>query len=350
VSAAAVAFEQAMIVSFTDGYQRRALRRALRAAAPLAALACAWPQLAHACASCGCSLSADAAMGYSAMPGWRLSIEYDYINQDQLRSGTQTVAGVPAGAELEHETVNQYVTTALSYSPNSSWNLTLLLPYVIRDHSTYGTYDPTQPLPELSRSFSSSIGDAKLILSYQGFLPTNNFGVQLGVKLPTGQYGTAVDFHSGPNAGTPLDASLQPGTGSTDIILGAYYYQAISQNFDAFINAQFQAAVKHRMDQPGNDYRPGNSTNLSFGLRYEANPRWVPQLQINLLHKAPDQGALADVQNTAGSVAYLSPGLTAELSARVHAFVFAQLPVYSNLYGIQLFPRWTASAGVSYAF
>jgi len=289
-------------------------------------------------------------MGYSALPGWRVSLEYDYIDQNQLRSGTQAVPGVPPGTELEHETVNQYVTAGLSYSPNSSWNLLLSMPYVIRSHSTYGIYDPTQPLPELSRSFSSSIGDAKLVVSYQGFLPTDNLGVQLGVKLPTGQYGTAVDFYSGPNAGMPLDASLQPGTGSTDVIIGAYYYQAISQDFDVFVNGQFQSAVKHKMDQPGNDYRPGNSTTVSFGLRYEGNPRWVPQLQMNLLHKSPDQGALADVQNTAGNVVYISPGITAQLAASVHVFAFAQLPVYSNLYGFQLFPRWTASAGVTYAF
>ena len=56
------------------------------------------------------------------------------------------------------------------------------------------------------------------------------------------------------------------------------------------------------------------------------------------------------MQNTAGSVAYVSPGITAQLSARFHVFAFAQLPVYSNLYGTQLFPRWTGSAGVSYAF
>jgi len=174
--------------------------------------------------------------------------------------------------------------------------------------------------------------------------------VQLGVKLPTGQYGTAVQFYSGPNAGTPLDASLQPGTGSTDVIVGAYYYAAISQNFDAFVNGQFQAAVKHRMDQPGNDYRPGNTTTVSFGLRYEGNPRWVPQLQMNLLHKSPDTGALADVQNTAGNVASVSPGVTVQLAASLNLFAFAQLPVYSNLYGTQLFPRWTASAGVTYAF
>ena len=83
-------------------------------------------------------------------------------------------------------------------------------------------------------------------------------------------------------------------------------------------------------------------------MRYVEHPRWVPQLQLNLLHKSRDQGALADIQSSAGSVAYLSPGLTVRVAARLYAFGFVQLPVYSNLYGYQLFPRWTASAGVSY--
>lgn len=307
------------------------------------------PQAAKACASCGCTLSSDAAMGYSADAGWRLNAEYDYIHQDQLRSGTRAVSTVPDGNELERETLNRYVTTGLSYSPNSAWNINLQVPYVIRTHSTYGAFDSTQPLPQLNSSRSSSLGDVRLIGSYQGLLPTHNLGVQLGVKLPTGHYGTAVDFSGGPNTGTPLDASLQPGTGSTDIIAGAYYYQAISQDFDFFANGQFQSAVKHHMDQPGDDYRPGNSTTVSFGLRYENSPRLVPQLQVNLLHKSRDQGALADIQSTAGNVAYLSPGFTARVTAQLHVFAFMQIPVYSNLYGYQLFPRYTVSGGVSYA-
>jgi hypothetical protein len=320
-----------------------------------AALACVaalglLPQTAAACASCGCTLNADAAMGYSASAGWDLSVEYDYIHQDQLRSGTHAVAGVPDGTELERETLNRYVTTGLSFSPNTQWNFKLLVPYVIRTHSTYGEFDSSQPLPELSSSRSSSIGDIRLIGSYQGFLPTRNLGVQLGVKLPTGRYGTAVDFYAGPAAGTPLDASLQPGTGSTDIIVGAYYYRPISQDFDFFADGQFQSAVTHRMDQPGNDYRPGNATTVSLGLRYEHNPAWVPQVQVNLLHKAPDQGALADVQNTAGSVVYLSPGLSGRLTDKLYLFGFVQIPVYSNLYGYQLFPRYTVSVGANYVF
>jgi hypothetical protein len=189
----------------------------------------------------------------------------------------------------------------------------------------------------------------RIIASYQGWLATHNLGVQLGLKLPTGQYGTAVKFSGGPLTGMPLDASLQPGTGSTDIILGAYFYRAVSQDFDFFVNGQFQSALRHHMDQPGNDFRPGNATTVSLGLRYVARPRWAPQLQVNLLHKSKDQGALADVQNSAGSAAYVSPGLTLALSRRLDLFAFVQVPVYSNLYGYQLFPRYSVSVGAGYA-
>jgi hypothetical protein len=289
-------------------------------------------------------------MGYSTATGWRVDFEYDYINQNQLRSGTHAVSGVPDGNELEHATINQYLNLGLSYSPDADWNIALRLPYVVRNHTTYGEFDSTQPLPDLSHSFSSSLGDVRLIGSYQGFLPTHNFGVQVGVKLPTGAYGTHVKFDSGPLAGEPLDASLQPGTGSTDLFVGAYYYQAISQNWDAFVNGSFQAAVTSKQDQPGNDFRIGNLATVSFGLRYEENPHIVPQVQINLSRKSHDQGTLADTPDSAGTVAYLSPGLTVSLQHDLQVFGFVQVPLYSRLDGFQLAPRWTASVGMSYAF
>jgi hypothetical protein len=329
-----------------EPFMIRSLRRGALASVLLSVMAAP----ASACATCGCTLSADAAMGYSAVSGWRVSVLYDYIDQGTLRSGTHSAAGVPDGVELEHETLNRYLTVGLSYTPSSSWNIDLRVPYVMRTHSTYGAYDSTQPLPDPSGSRSSSLGDVRLVGSYQGLLPTHNLGLQLGVKLPTGQYGTSVDFSSGPGAGTPLDASLQPGTGSTDLIVGAYYYQAISQDFDVFGNGQFQSALAHQQNQPGNDFRPGNSMTLSVGLRYEGSPRWVPQLQLNVLHRAADQGALADAADTAGTVAYLSPGMTARVARHLHVYGFVQVPVYSNLSGYQLFPRRSFSAGASYAF
>lgn len=323
------------------------------------------PGAAWACATCGCTLSADAAAGYSAIPGLRFNFEYDYINQDRLRAGTG--AATPAqvinspsnpalgGGEIEKQTINRYLTMGMSYSPNSEWNIGVLVPYVMRTHTTFGQqqtpYTTSQTAPDqISGSRLSDLGDIKVIGSYQGLLPTHNLGVQLGVKLPTGHYGTAVNFNTGPNAGTPLDASLQAGTGSTDLIVGAYYYRPVSENFDAFVNGQFQSAVKHKLDQPGNDFRPGNAATMSLGVRYEAHPQWVPQLQVNLLRKSADQGALADTTDTAGTVAYLSPGVTLHVMGKLHLYAFAQIPMYARLDGYQLFPHWTATVGGSYAF
>jgi hypothetical protein len=347
----------------------------IRIAAAVAIFSGAYPQFALACTTCGCSLSTDAAMGYSDAPGWRLSLQFDFINQDQYRTGTHAISASEVAAindaggsqEVEKQTINRYLTFGINYVPTPEWNLNLMVPLVSRSHTTYG--EATNPLTpdQVSGASFTDFGDLRFVASYQGFLPTHNLGVQLGVVLPTGRYGgpnadatgtvgrNPVAFNSGPNAQTPspgnvLDTSLQPGRGSTDVILGAYYYQAVSQDFDAFVNGQFQASVMHRLDQPGEDYRPGNLATVSLGLRYAANPAILPQLQVNITRKSTDQGNLADTISTGGTAVFLSPGVSAQVTKNVTAFGFVQLPIYSRLDGYQLFPHWTASVGLTYAF
>ncbi len=323
-----------------------------------------------ACATCGCALSSDAALGYSSATGWSTSLQYDFIDQDQLRLGSRAVSrdqvaalNPDAGQEVENRTTTRVLTFGIAYAPSADWNFRLTLPILDRSHSTYGA--ATQPLTpdQISSARVTGLGDAKLIASWQGLLPTHDLGLQLGVKLPTGAYGgpdaagtgvvgrRPVSFgNTGNAAGELLDTSLQAGTGSTDLIVGAYVAQAISQNLDAFVNAQFQAAVATKLDQPGADFRPGNQLALNLGLRYEADPDWTPQLQLNIGRRSHDQGALADRSGSAGTVVYLSPGISARLGQATQVFAFVQLPVYSRLDGYQLFPRWTASLGLSHAF
>lgn len=333
------------------------------------------PGAALACATCGCSLSSDAAMGYSSSAGWQISLQYDYLDQNQLRAGTHAVSPTQVAAindaggaqEVENRTTNRYVTLGIAYAPTADWNFRMLVPYIDRSHTTYGQSGNPLTSDLLSGANVRELGDLKIIAGYQGFLPTHNLGVQLGVKLPTGKHGgpnaagtgavgrNPAVFNSGPNSliaspGNLLDTSLQAGTGSTDVIVGAYYYQPVSQDFDAFINGQFQTAVKERLNETGADFRPGNLATLSFGVRYEADPDVVPQLQINVTRKSRDQGALADAGNTAGTTVYVSPGVTAGVAKNTRLYGFVQLPVHSNLQGYQLSPRWTATAGVSYSF
>ncbi len=340
-----------------------------------AALLAAAAGTASACATCGCSLSTDAATGYPTRPGWTLGLQFDDIDQSQLRHGSKAVSTSDVAAindaggdqEVEHDTVNRYTTLAIGYAPNDDWGVRVLLPWVDRGHSTYASATNPVTQDQLSTTKIKGLGDVRVIATYQGTLEARNLGLQLGIKLPTGHYGGPdadgsgivgrhpATFKGGPLAandspGNLVDTSLQAGTGTTDVIVGAYYHQAVSTNVDAFVNGQYQAAFAHRLHGAGQDFRVGNTTFVSFGARYEADPALMPQLQVNISHKGADQGALADNPDSAGTVVYVSPGVTGTLSDHVQAFGFVQLPVASHLVGFQLAPRWTGSAGVSYSF
>ncbi|MDQ6645655.1 MAG: hypothetical protein M3Y93_00270 [Pseudomonadota bacterium] len=211
------------------------------------------PLAANACATCGCSLSTDATTGYSTGPGWRINLDDTFIDQSQLRRGSskatpQHVVAQPSdpaagGGEIEKGTLNRYINLGVAYRLSADWGFSMQLPYVLRDHTTYGDqeqpYAPAQTASDqVSGARVSGIGDAKLLASFQGFLPTHNLGIQLGVKLATGDYvgetedgnfvGHPVTFQNGPEIGQALDTNLQAGTGSTDLIVGGYYFDASS--------------------------------------------------------------------------------------------------------------------------
>jgi hypothetical protein len=330
---------------------------------------------AAACATCGCSLSTDAATGYPTRPGWNLSLQFDDIDQSQLRHGSKPVSTAEVAAindaggdqEVEHDTVTRITTLGIAWAPNEDWGLRLLVPWVDRGHSTYASATNPVTSDQLSTARIKGLGDARFLVTWQGLLEEHNVGLQLGLKLPTGRYGgpnadgtgivghRPAAFQHGPLAtnaspGNLVDASLQPGTGSTDVILGAYWHQPVGTDLEAFANAQFQAAIASGLHGAGQDFRVGNTTFASIGARWQATPTVVPQLQVNLAHKSADQGALADSTDSQGTIVYLSPGVTGALGDHWQAFGFVQLPVASRLAGYQLAPRWTASAGLSYAF
>ena len=330
---------------------------------------------ASACATCGCSLSTDAATGYPTRPGWNLSLQYDFIDQRQLRHGDHAVSTADVAAindaggdqEVEHDTVTRIATLGIAWAPDEDWGLRLLVPWVDRGHSTYASAtNPVTP-DQLSTARIQGLGDVRFLVTWQGLREEHDVGLQLGLKLPTGHYGgpnaegsgivgrDPAAFRHGPlstNASPDnlVDTSLQAGTGSTDVILGAYWHQPAGADVEVFANAQFQAAVASRLRGARQDFRVGNTTLASVGARWQATPTVVPQLQVNLAHKSADQGALADNADSAGTVVYLSPGVTGALGDHWQAFGFVQLPVASRQAGYQLAPRWTASAGVGYAF
>ncbi|MGD0586680.1 MAG: TonB-dependent receptor, partial [Oryzomonas sp.] len=211
---------------------------------------------AGACASCGCTLSSDwEYQQISYKPGLKIDVRYDYLDQNQLRSGTGTISPSAASKivnngnpqEVEKFTQNNYLTLGIDYSNSRTWGVNMQVPYIFRRHSTLGTAsDGVTPGPGGGQydSDTSNIGDIKVIGRYQGFSEQCNIGVLFGLKLPSGshtQTGTSTD-PTAPDP-VPIDRGLQPGTGTTDAIIGAFYTNTINEDWDYFTQAMYQKAL-----------------------------------------------------------------------------------------------------------
>jgi hypothetical protein len=301
------------------------------------------PTIATACSACGCTINSDwASQGLAASRGWRFDLRYDFFEQDQLRSGTDRVArsdfAFPAAEEVQQYTINRNYTFALDYSPSRNWGFNVALPWFDRSHATI-----TEGDSGISTAHDQGIGDLRVLARFQGFDPQLGSGVEFGVKLPTGAFNSA--FEGGPQRGATLDRGLQLGTGTTDILIGAFKAGALAPDWGYFAQVLLQQPLDSRKD-----FRPGTGVNMNLGLRYAANKTFVPQLQINARVEKRERGANADVENSGATLIYLSPGITWNVSRRFSAFAFAQAPLYQRVNGLQIEATQLASVGLHYHF
>jgi hypothetical protein len=298
---------------------------------------------AFACSACGCTLSSDwASQGLAASGGWRVDARFDYFNQDQLRAGADSVSRsrleLPNESEVQQYTINRNYSFAADYSPNRDWGVSVMLPWYDRAHATIAAGDT-----QVSTSHDTGIGDLRVIGRYTGFDPQRTTGVEFGLKLPTGTFGS--DFRSGPQAGAPLDRGLRLGTGTTDLLLGVYKFDMFAPDWGYFAQALLSQPLTSR-----EGFRPGTGANLNVGVRYSASATFQPQLQVNARIEKRESGPNADVDNSGATLVYLSPGFNWNVSRRFSAYAFVQAPLYQRVNGLQIEARWLASVGLHYVF
>jgi hypothetical protein len=315
---------------------------AARAAAALALAAASADALA--CSACGCTLNADwATQGLTSRTGLTADLRVDVFDQNDLRTGTGRVdraaLALPNDQEIQQRTLNRNATLTLDYGLDADWGVTLMLPWLDRSHTTIAAGDTA-----VSGSHSSSIGDTRVIARYMGLSEDKDWGLQFGLKLPTGD-SHGVDFDSGPQQGQMLDRGLQPGTGSTDLLVGAFKFGALGESADWFGQALLQVPVI-----ADRAFKPGIGANLTAGVRWRGLGAVVPQMQFNSRIEKRETGSEADTPNSGAALIYFSPGATFSVSERTSVYLFGQVPVYQHVDGMQLEPRWSLSAGVHAAF
>lgn len=295
---------------------------------------------AHACASCGCTLTADwLSQGLAAQPGTTLSLRYDYIPQTTLRHGTNTIdrsaIDLPIDREIERYTYNHSLTLTLDHQFANDFGLDVQLPVLTRPHQTIA-----EDTTERSYSRTHGIGDLRIVGRWQGLsTPGTVTGIEAGLVLPTGKFSQT--FRSGPEEGEEVDRGLQPGTGTVQAVLGAYHLGALTHELGYFLQVTGQTALTDR-----DGYKPGGFVQASAALNYTHWRNVTPQLQLIVRATGRDSGPNADRPNSGGEQVNIAPGLSAKLGTKVVGFGFVEVPLYNNVNGYQLVPKAKASLGL----
>jgi hypothetical protein len=259
---------------------------------------------AMACA-CGCSVFD---VGFGGFPqeddhGGRVFYEWDHSNQTQNWIGSSKAS---PNANLDKNVNTDWHSIGVQYMFNREWGVFAKLPYVDR---SFTTEDPNSLM--LNTFPSRDLGDLELMAMYTGFAQDMSTGVMFGFKLPTGMY-----------TAPGLDRDTQIGTGSTDLILGAFHRGLLTGDnaWQYFAEARLQLPFAYRAAfNPdagvSQVYKPGAQVDGSAGVLYNNGynvlgfDKITPILQLIGSHRERDTGAAADTVNSGFDRLMISPAV-----------------------------------------
>jgi hypothetical protein len=310
--------------------------------------------LSNTYASCGssaCIVNTNWDEHSAGQPGLSLDLRQSFTRSDQLRSGSNKIAADTTFAgEVENlRTITKITTLSADYTVNEHYGITGNLPYVSRDHiHNLGPYTGADSAGQESFN-AKSLGDIKIVGRYRATLNESEHsseGLKVGLKLPTGRKDFTLNTGAVPN-----EATLQPGNGSTDLILGAFWNKATpGEAVSWFAQGTLQHSLKH-----DSTFRPGNQFNLDGGLRYNVGSGLNGLLQINAQWSEIDTGSnaaltAAGTASSGGKTLSITPGLSYALMSRTNVYALLQLPIIQSVNAEQLTASKSFTVGINHRY
>jgi len=283
-----------------------------------------------ACA-CGCGVFE---VGTSAMlpshEGGMTFLEYDFLDQHKNWSGTSS-ASPDDNADKRIKT--HFITAGAQYLFNRKWGIMAEVPYWNR------TFKTTDDQGDVVEFHHSAFGDVRIKGIYSGVSPDMSTGITFGLKLPTGDYKYR-----------HFDRDTSIGTGSTDVLLGAYHVDQLTKdnNWIWFANGEIEQSV---LITPG--YRPGSDINVAVGSYFNGwrvgKIKIAPLAQVIGSNRWSDTGENSNHADSGYKRIILAPGVEFDVTNwRVYADV--GFPVYQNVNGNQLVAQELYKLNISRGF
>jgi hypothetical protein len=298
-------------------------------------------RLDASCGSASCPIDLHA-LNRPMAGQFTLDLSLQYIDQDQPRILTRRarVGEIPSDHE-ELRTLNRAANLGLSYGVTDRLQLTATVPYIDRTHEHIET-----ATGDLERWNLHGIGDTMVQARYRF---GSDFWAMAGVKLPTGS-------SSETNGQERAEVPVQPGTGSTDEIVGLAYEGGIVRasgaqgplGNNAFI--PLFISTSYRRNGTAHDYTVGHELQVNAGTAYPLRSNMEVLLQANARVRGRDDSPdPEDHELTGGRFLFLSPGVRIS-SGRAAWYALLQLPLYQRVNGIQLTAQHNVITGVQWRF
>lgn len=304
------------------------------------------PGLAWACA-CGCGVF-DVGT-YSLIPNgsggtvwWETDFMNQYINWHDSSPSSW-------GANPDKQIKSEFLTAGGQYMFNRSWGMMVTVPYTIRTFRTEAD-GQTSDGNQINQYRHSNFGDVRIWGMYTGLLEDMSLGLLAGFKLPTGDH-TYADF----------DRDTSIGTGSTDLLLGAYKTGTFPTHIGnvnlTFRERPFQWYGQGQFEYPftstGN-YQPGKETDAAAGVIYNFGAmgpfkELAPILTFLGSVRAHDTGSEATPTDSGYDRLLVAPGGEFRLSV-LRFYADIEFPMYQHVNGQQLTTPWLLKTIVSYDF
>lgn len=298
------------------------------------------PLMAEAsCGSAFCPINTQwDVQGVWTEPGLRLDMRYEYIPQKQPRNGRHSVeVGQIPKHHNEVETVNNNFLATLDYAFNQTWGISVSAPMVDRSHEHIHNHRGAALLEQWD---FTELGDVKVAGRYQRPMGIfSSVGLTFGLKLPTG------DFDVSNGNGDVAERSLQPGTGTTDLLIGPFARLPLSKDDSVFSQLLISKPLNER-----SGYEPGEQANLDLGYSRGITDKLSALAQLNFRYKWKDSGPEAEPDDSGSRSVNFSPGLSYTLTPNAQIYGFGHIPLYQRVNGVQLTEDWAAVTGVSFRF
>lgn len=279
--------------------------------------------------------------------GLRLYQRYSVL--DEVYQGSHEAAN--PGAE------ERFWTTELSGFYGVNENLLLLATLPVRKTQGDGDVgtDPNGDVDlDTARGGDSGLGDLALLgrytfLKHHTLTATTLLAVSFGVKLPTGSTAGRDDN------GDFLDAHIQLGTGSTDVLLGLSASHAMKR---LSVSANMLASITTEGEFGHTDHQFGDSINYDVTTKYRLAPnelgaapvQWFLSLGVNGEWRGQEREDGLRVADSSGHVVYLTPGIQVIIGAKWILETSFQQAIHHDLGGTQLGEDYKVSGGVTYLF